>query len=114
MSADVGDPARCKRPDAASAKTCFGRTVASYAIRSRRDEAMAISLEALQAEVLRLAPSDRARLLERLILSLDSDAETEAAWDAVAEARETEIATAAVSAVPLEEALARLEARFKA
>jgi len=75
---------------------------------------MATSLEALQAEVLRLAPSDRARLLERLILSLDSDAETEAAWDAVAEAREAEITTGAVSAVPLEEALARLEARFKA
>lgn len=75
---------------------------------------MATSLEALQAEVLRLAPSDRARLLERLILSLDSDAETDAAWDAVAEAREAEITTGAVSAVPLEDALARLEARFKA
>jgi hypothetical protein len=74
---------------------------------------MATSLEALQAEVLRLAPADRARLLERLILSLDSDAEAEAAWDAVAEARETEITTGAVSAVPLEEALAKLEARFK-
>lgn len=75
---------------------------------------MATPLEALQAEVLRLAPSDRARLLERLILSLDSDAETDAAWDAVAEAREAEITTGAVSAVPLEDALARLEARFKA
>jgi hypothetical protein len=75
---------------------------------------MATSLEALQAEVLRLAPSDRARLLERLILSLDSDAETDAAWDAVAGAREAEISTGAVSAVPLEDALARLEARFKA
>ncbi len=49
------------------------------AIRSRRDETIATAVEALQAEVLRLAPSDGARLLECLILSRDSDAETEAA-----------------------------------
>lgn len=75
---------------------------------------MPISLEALQAEVLRLSPSDRSRLLERLIVSLDSDAEVEAAWDAVADARENEVSSGAVSAVPLEEAMTRLEARFKA
>jgi putative addiction module component (TIGR02574 family) len=74
---------------------------------------MATSLEALQAEVLRLSPSDRARLLERLIVSLDSDAEAEAAWDAVADAREAEVGSGAATAVPLEEAIARLEARFK-
>jgi len=74
---------------------------------------MPISLEALQAEVLRLSPSDRSRLLERLIVSLDSDAEVEAAWDAVADARESEVSSGALSAVPLEEAMTRLEARFK-
>jgi putative addiction module component (TIGR02574 family) len=74
---------------------------------------MPTSLEALQAEVLRLSPSDRSRLLERLILSLDADAEVEAAWDAVADARENEINSGAASAVPFEEAIARLEARFK-
>jgi putative addiction module component (TIGR02574 family) len=75
---------------------------------------MATSLEALQAEVLRLSPSDRVRLLERLIVSLDADAEAEAAWDVVADAREAELTSGAAPAVPLEEALARLEARFKA
>lgn len=74
---------------------------------------MPISLEALQAEVLRLSPSDRSRLLERLIVSSDADAEVEAAWDAVADARENEVKSGAASAVPLEEAMTRLEARFK-
>jgi putative addiction module component (TIGR02574 family) len=74
---------------------------------------MSTSLETLQAEVMRLSPSDRTRLLERLIVSLDSDAEVDAAWDAVADARENQFQSGAVSAVPLEAALARLEARFK-
>ena len=42
---------------------------------------MSTTLEALQAEVLRLSPADRARLLDRLIASLDVDSEAEAAWD---------------------------------
>jgi hypothetical protein len=74
---------------------------------------MSTSFEALQAEVMRLSPSDRSRLLERLIVSLDSDAEVEAAWDSVADARESELAAGTVARVPLEEALNRLEARFK-
>lgn len=78
------------------------------------DEAMATSLDALEAEILRLSPPDRARLLERLIASLDSDAEADAAWDAVADAREAELTSGSASVIPLEEALARLEARFKA
>jgi hypothetical protein len=75
---------------------------------------MRTSLEAIQAEVLRLSPSDRSRLLERLIVSLDADAEVEAEWDAVAEARENELVSGIAVAVPFEEAIARLEARFKA
>jgi putative addiction module component (TIGR02574 family) len=71
------------------------------------------SLEVIQAEVLRLSPSDRSRLLEQLIVSLDADAAVEAEWDAVADAREAEITSGAATAVPLEEALATLEARFK-
>lgn len=74
---------------------------------------MSTSLEAIQAEVLRLSPSDRSRLLDRLIVSLDADAEVEAEWDAVAEARENEVISGAATAVPLEEAMVRLEARFK-
>jgi putative addiction module component (TIGR02574 family) len=74
---------------------------------------MSTSLEAIQAEVLRLSPSDRSRLLERLIVSLDADAEVEAEWEAFADAREAEITSGVATAVPLEEAVARLEARFK-
>ena len=73
---------------------------------------MTITLETLQAEVLRLSPSDRARLLDRLIASLDVDAGVEAAWDKLADEREQELAGGVASAVPLEVAIARLEARF--
>jgi putative addiction module component (TIGR02574 family) len=83
------------------------------ASQSVTEKEMSTSLEAIQAEVLRLSPSDRSRLLERLIVSLDADAEVEAEWEAVAEAREAEITSGVATAVPLEEAMARLEARFK-
>jgi hypothetical protein len=73
---------------------------------------MAINLETLQAEVLRLSPKDKARLLDRLIASLDADVEAESAWDAVAAAREAELNAGAVQAVPIGDALARLETRF--
>lgn len=70
---------------------------------------MPSTFEALQAEVLRLPPADRAKLLDRLIASLDVDAE--AAWDAVADRRENELESGSSQAVPVEVAIARLEAR---
>lgn len=73
---------------------------------------MPSNLEVLQAEVLRLSPADRARLLDRLVASLDVDASVEAAWDVIADQREQELSSGAVEAVPLEVAIARLEARF--
>lgn len=73
---------------------------------------MSSTLETLQAEVLRLSPADRTRLLDRLIASLDVDGEAEAAWDALADQREGEFQTGAVQPVPLDVAIARLEARF--
>lgn len=73
---------------------------------------MSTTLEALQAEVLRLSPSDRVRLLDRLIASLDVDAQAEAAWDAVADDREGQLQSGAVQTVSLDVAIARLEARF--
>ena len=73
---------------------------------------MLTTLEALQAEVLRLSPADRARLLDRLIASLDVDCEAEAAWDDLADKREEELQTGAVRSVPLDVAIARLDARF--
>ena len=73
---------------------------------------MSTTLESLQAGVLRLLPNDRARLLDRLIASLDIDTEAEAAWDALADQREGEIEIRAVEPVPLDVAIAKLEARF--
>ena len=73
---------------------------------------MSTTLETLQSEVLRLSPKDRARLLERLIASLDIDQEVEAAWDAVADVREGELNAGTAQPVPLEVAMARLQARF--
>jgi len=70
------------------------------------------ALEVLEAQALKLSAADRSRLLERLIASLDVDPDVEAAWDAVADAREAALETAQVMAVPLDEAIARLEKRF--
>ena len=68
--------------------------------------------EDLQAEVLRLSPSDRARLLDRLVASPDVDASVEAARDAIADQHEQELNSGTAEAVPAEVAVARLEARF--
>ncbi len=73
---------------------------------------MAATFEALQAEVLRLPQGQRARLLERLMASLDQDADMEAAWDAEAARRDEEIDSGQVKPLPFDEVMARLEARF--
>jgi len=71
-----------------------------------------MTLETLQAEVMRLLPADRAKLLDRLIVSLDVDVEAEAAWDKLADEREQEVASGAATANPVDVVIARLEARF--
>lgn len=76
------------------------------------DTIMSTNLESLQAQVLRLSFSDRATLLDRLIASLDVDAEAESAWDDLAERREKELRVGTVEAVPVAEVIARLDARF--
>ncbi len=73
---------------------------------------MSTTLEALEAEVLKLAPADRSHLLERLIASLDSDPEIEADWEREADRREAELESGSVAAVPGPEAVARLRARL--
>jgi len=73
---------------------------------------MSRTLESLRAEVMSLAPAERARLLDQLIDSLDRDAETEGAWDKVALQREGKIEGGSVTGLPLEDVVARVEARF--
>lgn len=73
---------------------------------------MSSTLETLHAEVLRLSTAERAQLLDRLIASLDADAQADAAWDALADEREQALASGEAKAAPLEAVIARLEARF--
>lgn len=73
---------------------------------------MGTHLEILEAEILQLTPADRAYLLERLIGRLGSDPEVEEAWEREADRREAELESGLVSAVPGQEALARLRARI--
>ena len=48
---------------------------------------MSTTFEALEAEVLKLAPGQRLHLFERLVASMDTDAEIEAAWEREADRR---------------------------
>ena len=73
---------------------------------------MTNALEVLEAQALKLSAADRSRLLERLLASLDVDPDIEAAWDEGADARDAQLEAAQVTAVPLDEAIARLETRF--
>ena len=62
--------------------------------------ALSTILEALEAEVLKLPPSDRSHLLERLIASLDVDVDVEEAWEREADRREAELDSGTVHEVP--------------
>ena len=65
----------------------------------------------IEAAVLRLPASERARLAERLIASLDEDAELELEWQAEAERRDDEITSGETTAIPLDSALESARAR---
>ena len=73
---------------------------------------MSTTLEALEAEALKRPPSDRSHLVERLLVSLDADAELEEEWAREADRRVAELDSGAVEAVPGEQAMARLRARL--
>jgi hypothetical protein len=75
--------------------------------------AMPRPLEALAEEVLQLAPEARARLLDRVVASLDADRARDAAWDALAAAREAELESGEAVAIPVEQTLARLRAELE-
>ncbi len=73
---------------------------------------MPTQLEIVEAQVMQLSPAERNHLLERLICSLDVDAEVEAAWDKVADAREADIAAGRAHWIPGDEAMQQLRARL--
>ena len=74
---------------------------------------MSLTVEALEAEALQLSAAERARLVERLIASLDIDPGVEEAWAAEVEHRNAEIESGAVTLISGPEALARLKAEFR-
>lgn len=73
---------------------------------------MSARLEVLESEVLRLTLAERSHLLQRLIASLDTDPEVEAAWDREADRRAAALAAGEVEVVPGHEAIVRLQARL--
>jgi putative addiction module component (TIGR02574 family) len=74
---------------------------------------MSAKIEVLEAEAMQLSPVERARLIERLISSLDTDPAVEEAWAAEVERRNAEIESGAVSLLPGPETLAQLKAEFQ-
>lgn len=71
---------------------------------------MSMPVEALEAALLQLSPAERARLLDRVVASLDADAARDRAWDQLAAQRDAEIEGGATAEVPGPEALARVRA----
>ncbi len=78
----------------------------------KRASYMSTNLEALEAEVIPLAPVEWLHLLERVIASLDLDPEVEEAWEREADRREAEIKSGLIAAMSGQEAIARLRARL--
>ena len=70
-------------------------------------------LEILEAEALKLTPGERAALAQRMLASLDEDAEIEAVWAAEVEHRIADVESGSVQVIPIAEALARVRAALK-
>ena len=70
-------------------------------------------LEALESQVLRLPAADRARLLDRVVASLDADTARDKAWDAVAANREELARNDATLMVSTDSVLEQLRAELK-
>ena len=71
------------------------------------------STEVLAVEALQLPASERARLVERLIASLDIDPEIEDAWAAEVERRYAGVERGDVSLCSGPESLTKLKAEFR-
>ena len=74
---------------------------------------MSSNVEVREAEVRQIPVADRARLVERLIASLDADPEIEDAWAAEVERRQAQLEDGAIRLRPGPETLAKLKAEFR-
>lgn len=73
---------------------------------------MTVDLDVLEAQVMKLPAADRARLLERLIVSLDDDAARDQAWDRLAADRDAAIERGEVQELDGPEVLNKLRAKL--
>ena len=71
-------------------------------------------LEDVEAAALQLVSSDRAKLAERLLISLEEDDEILAAWIEEAERRGEAHERGEMEAIDFDESIARLKARLAA
>ena len=71
-----------------------------------------MTLDQLEQEVLKLSAEERARLAERIISSLDVEAEIEQQWLAEVRRRDAELDEGDVAAIPMEDALSSVRERF--
>jgi hypothetical protein len=71
---------------------------------------MPLPVEVLAQQVLQLSASDRARLLDQVIGSLDADRERDARWNKLAAARDAEADADPSILVPGPQAVARVRA----
>ncbi len=71
-------------------------------------------LEDIEAAALQLATSDRAKLAERLLISLEEDDEILAAWVEEAERRGDAYERGEMEAIDFDESIARLKAKLAA
>ena len=65
-----------------------------------------MSIQEIESQALQLAPSERARLAQHLIASLDEEGEIERAWTEEAVRRWETIASGEVAAIPAADVLA--------
>ena len=74
---------------------------------------MAIQLEALEAEALKLTSGERAAFAQVLLASLDEDEEIEDAWAAEVDRRIAEIDNGSAKVISMAEALSQVRAALK-
>ena len=74
---------------------------------------MPVSIDAIEAEILVLPASERARLLDKLIESLETDPTVEAAWQREAQRRDDEIESGEVEALSGDAVVAQLRAGLR-
>lgn len=77
------------------------------------DVAMAVSVEQLEAEALQLPASERARLAERLIASLDQEADHEQVWAAEVQRRLADLQAGRVQTIPAADVISAARARLR-